>query len=531
MLGLIKQAWTWAGTALGSSPLRVPIEGFPEGASAFLPGYCYFIGIASDTIYRRFVGGLVDEARQAQRAARLLGFGESAACWVGTSSVPTTMPGMGGHVSMPALRSEADPSGPLVLEMAEAGLSEIMRTGVEGFLRRIEETLLPPGGLLLIADPESRFMDIERAQGGILDALAHWAETWNHTVIFVGGGSQAPMACPPFALARFGGIASITAEWQRLYWRVERWRRSAGTAVVRTDFAIHDPEGNGRFAALGMRTETQATPLPAPDDHRVIVTREIADHDRGLPPAWEVLDDPYDFEDYLAGALAPTLILHFDQNADFDRLARLVEQIRHDVGGGIKLVLRETNLRIRQYQERVLLHIGLNLVVHAYERTGVLLWAVEALRGARSPSPPTGNVLDQLLRVSKPPALRGYLPPLAFCDALLQHLNPANPFEIDHALIRLKLLPGITPQAALAAYRANRPGDLITADGSRLYLFLFGCGRADIPVSLVDGFPPDIRDYLLVAREWTATLAILESLRGLKTAWTQDDAAQRPESP
>ncbi len=529
MLGLIKQAWTLAGASLGSPPPRVPIAGLPEGASAFLPGYCYFIVITSDTIYRGFVGGLVDEARRARRAARLLGFDESA------YSVPTAMPGSGGHEYMPTLRSEAESSGLLVLEMAEAGLSEIMRIGAEGFLRRIEETLFPPGGLLLIADPESCFMDVERAQGGILEPLVRWAEAWNHTVVFVGGGSESPIACPPFALSRFGGIAEITAEWQRLYWRVERWRRSEGTALVRADFAIHDPEGNGRLASLGARVETQTTPLAAPDDRRVIVTREIADHDRGLPPAWEVLDDPYDFEDYLAGALAPTLVIHFDLNADFDRLARLVEQIRHDVGGSIKLVLRETDLRIRHYQERILLHIGLNLVVHAYERTEVLLWAIEALRGARSPSPPSGNVLDQLLRVSQPPALRGYLPPLDFCDALLQHLGPANPFDIDHALIRLKLLPGISPQAALAAYRANRRGDLITADGSRLYLFLFGCGRADIPVSLVDGFPPDVRDYLLVAREWTETLDILESLRGFKTAWAQppivDDAAQRPESP
>lgn len=534
MLGLIKQAWTLAGASQAAAGLRVPIGGLPGGASTFEPGFCYSIGMGSEAAYWGFVRRLVEEVRDTARAGRVLAFGDAD--------------------GLPALPPS---SGLLVLEMAETGGSEILRAGAEGLLECIEETLLPPGGLLLIADPESCCMDIERAHGGFLDALADWVKAWNHTAVFLARLQDVQATCTPFALARFGGVASMVTEGERLYWRIGHWQRPGGGRIIRAALEIRET-GGGWPEALGAMADTApAVPLAAPDENRVIVTREIADFDRKLPPAWEVLDDFYDFEDYLTGAEAPALVLAFGQGSDFERLARLVEQIRHAIGDRVKLVLRETDLRLRRYQERILLRAGLNQVVRAYEGTPVLRAAVEALRGVRSPVLSGGNELEHLLRASKPPELRGYLPPLAFCEALLGHLQgrstacrgefirpvlatgankfaPTDSFAIDHALVKLKLLPGMTLSAALAAYRPKRQGDLVTAEGGRLYVFLFGCGRADIPASLADGFPPDVRAYLLLAREWTETPAILESLRALATAWAQpeptDDAAQRAEA-
>jgi len=502
MLGLIKHAWTLAGASQAAPGLPLPIGGLPDGASTFQPGLCYGIGIEGGAVYRGFVGGLLGEMRAAGMACRLLVLD-------------------GGADFLPAKR---EPEAPLRLEMLESGWSEILRSGAGDFLECIEETLFPPGGLLIIVDPQSRFMDMERAKGGILDVLISWAKAWNHAVVFLARLEDSQTACPPLALARFGGVASIMAEGQKLVWRIAHWHRPDGSRIVRAGFSLNDPEGGGRLAALGEMTDKEAAPeSSAPDEDRVIAVGGVADFDGNLPPAWEVLDDPYPFEDYLTGALAPTLILAFDQDTDFDRLARLIEQIRHEVGSGIKLVLRETDLRIRRYQEHILLRAGLNQVVRAYEGTEVLRRAVRALQGVCAPALLDGSVLESMLNLSTPPRRRGYLPPLTFCATLLNHLTLTNPYTIDHALLKLKLLPGITPLAALGAYRANRRGDLITADGSRLYLFLFGCGGADIPVSLSDGFPADVAAYLLLARQWTEIPTILESLSGLAKDWAQDE--------
>ena len=65
---------------------------------------------------------------------------------------------------------------------------------------------------------------------------------------------------------------------------------------------------------------------------------------------------------------------------------------------------------------------------------------------------------------------------------------------MEFALVKLDLLPNITPEAYLNMCNIQREGDVLTVCKGAIYLFLQGVRMTDLPVALHNIFTLPIRD-------------------------------------
>jgi Cellulose biosynthesis GIL len=63
-------------------------------------------------------------------------------------------------------------------------------------------------------------------------------------------------------------------------------------------------------------------------------------------------------------------------------------------------------------------------------------------------------------------------------------LNRSQAVGLTHSLLRLPLLSRVAHLDALHACRAQRDGDVLTADQDALYVFFFACGEADVEAAM-----------------------------------------------
>ena len=393
---------------------------------------------------------------------------------------------------------------------------------IQKLLREIEDTQTAPQSLIIFLDLESVMLKDDDLRARLTQALLPWGKSWGHCVIWIAGPQKA-LDLKPSSLYPFQGAARLNQEGRQIYWTIHHWAKCGGESLKDIAIGIQPSVREMPFEAIGLSIQNNGSPyLIAPDQDRVIVDTTVATYDANHPQSWEIIEDPLALDQYLQGAMAPTLVLGYGTDTQFEDLAHLVESLRQRVGRGLKLVLRETHFRIRNYQERLLYFLGLNAIVHPTERTQELLEVIDSLQGVAFTPSRIDVPIEQLLFAAIPPRAKGYLPPQEFVAELRQKLHPENPFDIRHALIKLDLLPGVTQLTAIQAFRANRPGDLITAGFTEIYLFLFGCSPADISIALPNCFSESVEHYFSSDHQWVDTLTIIEKLGELQREWERD---------
>ncbi|MEY2700011.1 MAG: cellulose biosynthesis protein BcsE [Pseudomonadota bacterium] len=502
MLDEIRSAWNMAGLAQSMPALRVPIEGLPDGASQFYKGACYSISTVSEQLSVIFIQAML-------RNAVLTGL---KGCLLLVDSTGQSV----------LLQQLAMPSSWLSFRMGQQEINYLLHHGTAGLLSQLEAAGFTPGSILLLVDPESHIRSIELARGHFAKELMLWTRTWHHTVVGIRHLSGSYNAYEPNLIQQMGGAAQLTMDWGRYHWRIRHWQQPNGAII---QHAVLDV----RYNETAQRLETppqsvdDAThrPFRAADTDRIIVAREVAEHDRHLPPDWEIVDDPYDFEEYLTGASAPSIILAFSRNSQFEALARLVTQIRLFLGRGVRLMLRETDVRIRAYQEHILQVSGLNLVIHPYERTSSLISLIQALDESYPQSSLDPVAFERLLEVTRPLPLRGYLPARIFCRTIMEGLERSSAFAIDHRLLHIQVLSGVSVNAALESFEPAQQGDLITVYEGQLYVFLFGGGHSSMMTLMLESFPVDVARCLHIEASWYQTTSIIEQAAHWLATWEQ----------
>lgn len=485
---------------LPSEGLPLPIRGLPAHVSDLGTG-AYLIQISNPALFKAFSQGLLDDLMQTPKSLCLVGH-----------------PGFEQLIAAPT--PKAHPDAILAMALTPEGHRRLLEGDAQGFLRALEDMALGPCTCVVFLDTVTE-TGVGVSTAPLIAALERWCEAWGHTFIWLLGRPHPGLRT--HELEQLRGSAALLNEWRQIHWRVDHWQGKTQTRILGTTYTVSLASDGRHFDALGASIQHHGRGhFSAPDEGQVWVEEGVALFDVHHPEAWNVFTDPDQLDRYLEGAMAPTLILAYDETTDFETLARLIDQVRKRIGRGIKLVLRETRFRIRSYQEQLLYHLGLNAIVHANERTQELVRVIEALKG-NSTAPSHSHLgLDELLRGATPPAARGYLPPLDFAMTLLQKFRHEGASVTNHVLIQLNLLEGISQLSILRAFRANRPGDLITADREDIYLFLFGCGVSDIPIALANCFSTEVRHAFAAEVQWTEMTGILARLMELEREWDRD---------
>lgn len=253
--------------------------------------------------------------------------------------------------------------------------------------------------------------------------------------------------------------------------RVHRLRQSAeGRLVALEDDARVHAHWASRVAA-------------APDRDQVFCTAPAAGGLAATPPRWQVLPQAQDVERATAAATAAICVLDLSDLQAFRGLAHLVQRMRARNGRGLRVLVRECGVRLRQGQQQLLLALGANAIVPRDLESAQLPAWIESGAGEVFMRP-LFNDFESAFVGALPPAEGGYQPVAEFTQLARRSTERARAGGLDCALLRFFVPAALPPVEALRHVRPVRPGDLCTADDVSVYLFLFGCWQEDIEAAL-----------------------------------------------
>ncbi|MFC4527013.1 cellulose biosynthesis protein BcsE [Dyella halodurans] len=451
------------------------IDGLPPSLAALATGYVYAVyanrSAARDTLFwKTAVNSLlipvnVLSTRSAQEIAQALK----------QHGMDIDEPGRVHHrANVCALRMPANRDGCEVLIEA---------------LQAMSEQCAGPATQFLIEGAAACFAWQDRAtlirQGA---ALASWCARTRHSVLLVmlppmvqEGGGFLPLA--DFQI-RFGGAAQLRQVQGEYRWEVAFWRDNRGALAANESIPLRFSPTDHRLVAVIDETQERVG-LLAPDENVVMVSRDAVLHERSVPRDWKVLADNDALVVAATHAVAATVILHYGIKENLAKLAKHVNFLRRECGKALKILIREDNVSIRY--ELVLSTLGANGIIPRSTSFGQMEVIVEGVQGQVF-SRAVPDDYRAALSAAMSDSTSGYVPAQRFVALVREAMERSRPVRLPNVLLQLMLESDVAAIDAIKACRMRRAGDLCTASGDSVYVFLFACHVDDAGKAVANVF-------------------------------------------
>jgi cellulose biosynthesis protein BcsE len=320
--------------------------------------------------------------------------------------------------------------------------------------------------------------------------LASWCAQYRYGVLMVVAppGLDDDREHPELAAfqARFAGAAQLHQVQGQYRWEVAFWR--AGDAVHGSQSVpLRFSAADHRLTVSGGTFESDIgeAGLLAPDEGRVIVSRDAMLHERVLPPAWQIVDNNEAAVAAARTSVAATVILDFSVNRDLETLAEQVHTLRLQCGEALKIIVREDAVAMRY--ESLMLNLGANRVIARQTPLAQVEAIVDSLQGQVYSRPMLADYRTALAAVVHGEE-SGYVGAAHFVELVRAAVERSRVIQLPSVLIRLALMPEIAHVDALKACQLRRAGDIVTASGDSLYVFFFACRLSDADAVLLRVF-------------------------------------------
>jgi len=372
--------------------------------------------------------------------------------------------------------------------LPEAAQRQLQETGFAALRKDLKRAGLGARQALCVLDASPLFTgaSLERIHR-FAGQLHQWAALRKAPVIlcFEAPDDEVRGMLSSFAHA-FAYCAFLEQDANGLSLYLERWNSAHG-AIFDTRLGLQwlaGKEPAQRMRANGVLMQGAAAQLVhTPDELEIYATQAAVADQRQPPAAWHVIETRELIPEAVQHAIGATVLLDAGSSVEFEALARLVHRLRCTHPQTLKIVVRETQGKLRLNSEQALLRLGANDVIYRELNFSRLLQRLKELQSQRFSRQVPENY-EQALHAFMPVPELGYQRPELFCALTRGMLRKTQAIGLSHSLIRLRLLSHASHVQAIAAYRPSRDGDLITADQDSIYVFLFACGESDVDTAL-----------------------------------------------
>lgn len=279
---------------------------------------------------------------------------------------------------------------------------------------------------------------------------------------------------------RFAGAVQLSQQQGQYTWEVAFWRDDQAVVageVIRLRFAPH--EQRLMVAADTYQGAVEDAGMLAPDEDRVIASRDAVLRERFIPESWRVVDSNEAAVATASKSVAATVILHYAGSRDLEMLAGQVHRLRRSAGRALKIVIREDREAMRQHYELLMLNLGANAVVAQRTPFARMQSMIDGLQGQVFSRPILADYHEALSAVLTTTA-SGYVTASTFIALVRDAVDRSRMVKLPHVLLQLPLLPEVAHIDALRACQMSRAGDLCTAGADSLYAFFFACRMDDV---------------------------------------------------
>lgn len=338
--------------------------------------------------------------------------------------------------------------------------------------------------IILLALPSEAFSDIPLNRW--VETVGKWLTRRSATLVILCEGEPTGFSAQLYERTPgLSGFAQLYRDRAAPRLLVHYWHSQTAPGGSREVLLTEQADG---FRTLQLLANSIQDHEAAQDRHQVHAERTALAGIRHEPFGWQVYPDRSELLHHAATACYATIILSVSRSDEVDELAVLLDRLRRSCGNKLKLVVREVAPCLRYRDDQLLIAAGASLIMPFGTPLARSLTLIDSIQGHTWQRQSPTDIADSLNR-SKPLPLRGQLTPRAFAESVRHMWAAKQHGELDHTLLRIRVLPGLSVESLLGESRFRRQGDILCLTSDGLYLFLFACRGETVEAALDNIFP------------------------------------------
>lgn len=342
------------------------------------------------------------------------------------------------------------------------------------------------------------FNDIDSYSKDVLKSefnreLSFWAASRGKLLFIIIEGDISEIKVQAYLTLNSRHLQSLHFIYQsQSYWRwnVQFW--FSGYSLSRWQWDLSETTnqfGHSSFIVQNRQSDLSMATRLGEHAAKFICENALSSNDF-TPSIWQRFDADFDLKSALQPGSDAVVILGLRSREHLFKIAEVLFHLRKFAGKYLRILVRALDESLRIQDERFLISCGATLILPAELSTRSLLNLAETTTGFiyTHTLPESFNDI-QVKEVTLD--VKGYLPPLDFCDAALEYEKRAKKFQIDSVLIEANLATGLNPIALIRRFSSRRFGDLLTFANNKMYLYLHACRESDANnvISMSFGLP------------------------------------------
>ncbi|GLR07034.1 cellulose biosynthesis protein BcsE [Vibrio hyugaensis] len=287
------------------------------------------------------------------------------------------------------------------------------------------------------------------------------------------------------------GLATMSAlDESRYSYFVDFWSNGHGVKSEEEYILSFDDRGS-LLATPYEKVQAHDVMEDKADSERLYITKEALGDNTKVPRGMQLAENNQQLLEMLDSPRASTIVFNCSSQSEVQQLALDCYQLRTKGGRQLKLVIRETEQCLRYADEKFLLRAGVNLISPVQVPQMRFMTQVEAIQGQML-TRELPQSLEALLKYDVKFGSKGYLHNGDFSQYCTDVMASSSRSNVNFALIKLNLLPGMSPEECLRLCHIRRDGDVVTACNKALYVLFSAIRHNDIDVALnnIFEFPP-----------------------------------------
>lgn len=308
------------------------------------------------------------------------------------------------------------------------------------------------------------------------------------------------------------GLATMTAlDDSRYGYLVDFWSNKHGVKSEEEYILTHD-KADKLIATPYEKVQASEVTEDKADSERIYISREAIGESTNVPKEMHIAEDNQNLISMLDSPRASTLIFSCASQDEVQQLALDCYRLRMKAGRQLKIIIRETQQCLRYADEKFLLRAGVNLISPVQVPQMRFMTQVEAIQGQMLTRSLPQN-LDALLKYDVKFGSKGYLNNRDFVQYCTDVIASSTRSNVNFALIKLNLLPGMSAEECLRLCHIRRDGDVVTACNKALYVLFSAIRHNDIEVALNNIFEFPTRDLFHSTRSFETQYDIESELK------------------
>ncbi|MFH4645957.1 cellulose biosynthesis protein BcsE [Vibrio alginolyticus] len=315
------------------------------------------------------------------------------------------------------------------------------------------------------------------------------------------------------------GLATMTSlDDARYCYLVDFWSNKHG--VISQDEYLLSNTKDKKLKATSYETHQPcAIQEDKSDSDRIYISRGAFRESEKAPKGMSMAESNQELIAMLNNPRSSTIVFSCDNQSEVQQIALDCYRLRSAYGRQLKIIVRETQQCLRYADEKFLLRSGANFISHAQIPPMRFMTQVEAIQGQML-TRPIPDSLEALLKYDLKFGSKGYLQNQDFSQYCIDVISHSTHSNVNFALIKLNLLPGMTAEECLRLCHIRRDGDVVTACNKALYVLFSAIRHSDIDIALNNIFEFPVRDLFHSTHTFDTQLDIETELKFI----VQDEA-------